>query len=120
MTYIPHPRNLTYDQVAFPGPPLKPGRASCTDDVVSRPEPSYPGAHMTQDDSPRTRTVAVEWREQGPLFATKAEASGLEYLRALSSGEIVPPPVAQVLGIEVVKVDPGQVRFTMPVKDFFT
>ncbi|WP_158575824.1 PaaI family thioesterase [Streptomyces corynorhini] len=28
--------------------------------------------------------------------------------------------MAQVLGIEVVKADPGTVQFTMPVKNFFT
>ncbi|MEU7023967.1 PaaI family thioesterase [Streptomyces sp. NPDC046203] len=69
-------------------------------------------------DEPGIHTATVEWRDQGPLFATRADATGLAYLRGMVSGEVVPPPVAQVLGIEVVKADPGAVRFTMPVQDF--
>ncbi|MCZ7415188.1 MULTISPECIES: PaaI family thioesterase [unclassified Streptomyces] len=75
---------------------------------------------MSQDFSPRTHTATIEWQDQGPLFATNSSASGLSYLRGLISGEVVAPPVAQVLGISVVKADPGAVQFTMPVKNFFT
>jgi uncharacterized protein (TIGR00369 family) len=73
---------------------------------------------MQPNDVNEVRTVVVEWRDPGPLFATRPMDSGLEYLRGLASGQVVPPPVAQSLGIEVVSADPGKVRFTMPVKDF--
>lgn len=75
---------------------------------------------MSEVHAPNTHTATLEWRDQGPLFATQADATGLSYLRGLISGDIVAPPVAQVLGIEVVKADPGAVQFTMPVKTFFT
>ncbi|MFC9931756.1 PaaI family thioesterase [Streptomyces sp. NPDC127190] len=75
---------------------------------------------MSEVHAPTTHTATLEWRDQGPLFATQADATGLSYLRGLVSGEIVAPPVAQVLGIAVVKADPGTVQFTMPVKNFFT
>ncbi|MEE1753807.1 PaaI family thioesterase [Streptomyces sp. SP18CS02] len=75
---------------------------------------------MSQESAPRTHVATFEWREQGPIFATRADESGLSYLQGLVSGEIVPPPVAQVLGIEVTKAEPGAVQFTMPVKNFFT
>ncbi|WP_329620738.1 PaaI family thioesterase [Streptomyces sp. NBC_01255] len=75
---------------------------------------------MSEVHVPSTHTATLEWRDQGPLFATQADATGLTYLRGLISGDIVAPPVAQVLGIAVVKADPGTVQFTMPVKNFFT
>ncbi|MFE4593198.1 PaaI family thioesterase [Streptomyces laurentii] len=71
-------------------------------------------------ETPGIRTATIQWRDQGPLFATRADATGLAYLRGLVAGEGVAPPVAQVLGIDVVKADPGVVRFTMPVQDYFT
>jgi uncharacterized protein (TIGR00369 family) len=74
---------------------------------------------MTPDHAPPIRTATFEWREQGSSFASNLEASGLGYLRGLSTGEIVSPPVAQVLGIAVVRADPGRVQFTMPVREFF-
>lgn len=74
---------------------------------------------MPQESTPGTHTVTLEWRDQGPLFATKSDESGLDYLRALARGEGVAPPVVQVLGINVVKADPGMVQFTMPVEEHF-
>ncbi|MDH6623211.1 uncharacterized protein (TIGR00369 family) [Streptomyces sp. LBL] len=75
---------------------------------------------MSEIHAPNKHTATIEWQDQGPLFATQAEATGLSYLRGLISGEIVSPPVAQALDIRVVKADPGVVQFTMPVKTYFT
>ncbi|MFH8387704.1 PaaI family thioesterase [Kitasatospora sp. NPDC018058] len=73
---------------------------------------------MAQQDIVRERVATLSWREPGALFATRREESGLEYLRGLMSGEVTPPPVAQVLGITMVNADPGRVRFDMPVHGF--
>jgi uncharacterized protein (TIGR00369 family) len=73
---------------------------------------------MSRQSTPAAHSITFSWREQGPLFAADAEQSGLEYLRGLASGDIVPPPVAQVLGITVVGADPGKVRITMPVRGY--
>jgi uncharacterized protein (TIGR00369 family) len=71
------------------------------------------------DETPdQTNSVVLSWRDQGPLFASRPEASGLEYLRAMAAGDVLRPPVAQALGIEVVSADPGKVRFSMPVHAF--
>ncbi|MCG0283826.1 PaaI family thioesterase [Streptomyces sp. PSAA01] len=75
---------------------------------------------MSEVQGSTTRTAVIEWRNQGPLFATQAGMTGLDYLHGLISGEIVAPPVAQVLGISVLKADRGRVQFSMPVKNFFT
>jgi uncharacterized protein (TIGR00369 family) len=62
----------------------------------------------------------LEWHDQGPLLATKADMSGLDYLTGLVEGRIVAPPVAQVMDIAVVSAEQGRVQFSMPVKEFFT
>ncbi|MFE7415151.1 PaaI family thioesterase [Streptomyces laurentii] len=84
------------------------------------PEGQADADAQAHGQTPGVHTATLQWRDQGPLFATRADATGLAYLRGLVAGEGVAPPVAQVLGIEVVKADPGVVRFTMPVQDHFT
>ncbi|MDQ3403974.1 MAG: PaaI family thioesterase [Actinomycetota bacterium] len=66
------------------------------------------------------KSLTVSWQEQGALFATKADMSGLDYLRGLISGDIVRPPVAQVMGLRPVEVEAGLVRFEMDVLEPFT
>ncbi|MEV0530941.1 PaaI family thioesterase [Kitasatospora sp. NPDC050463] len=73
---------------------------------------------MTRQESATERSTVLGWREPGPLFAARPEQSGLQYLRGLADGEIVPPPVIQVLGITVESAEPGRVRFTMPAPGF--
>lgn len=73
---------------------------------------------MTETTVPHR--AMLEWRDQGPLLASKADMSGLEYLTGIVDGTIVAPPVAQVMDIAVVSAEQGRVRFTMPVKEFFT
>jgi uncharacterized protein (TIGR00369 family) len=78
-----------------------------------------PGALMQQpDDAERTHSVQLRWQDPGPLFASRPDDSGLDYLRGMADGEVLRPPVAQALGIEVVSADPGKVRFSMPVHPF--
>ena len=38
--------------------------------------------------------------------------SGLEYMRAIASGDVEPPPIARLLGFGVVEVDEGRAVFT--------
>jgi uncharacterized protein (TIGR00369 family) len=38
---------------------------------------------------------------------------GLDYLRAIGSGEVPPPPIALLLGMEVPRIDPGRAVFTL-------
>lgn len=76
------------------------------------------GTQRQDQDQDEPNRVELTWRDQGPLFATRADDSGLEYLRAMAAGEVLRPPVAQALGIEVVAADPGKVRFSMPAHAF--
>jgi uncharacterized protein (TIGR00369 family) len=57
----------------------------------------------------RTRTYT--WSDPFRLVAEAAGRSGLEIMRALVSGELPPPPIADTLGFTLVEVDRGQAVF---------
>lgn len=65
----------------------------------------------TTAETERTRTVS--WDD--PMIGATAAAStnGLDYLRAIGTGEVPPPPVALLLGMEIQRVDPGHAVFAM-------
>ena len=47
--------------------------------------------------------------------ALALDLSGLDYLRAIADGRIAPPPIAVLLGLDVVDVQPGRVTFSLAV-----
>jgi len=47
--------------------------------------------------------------------ALARDLSGLDYLRAIAEGRIAPPPVAALLGMGIVDVQPGLVTFSLEV-----
>lgn len=59
-----------------------------------------------------TRTRLIAW--QDPLASAQAGAqmSGLDYMRAVAAGEIPPPPIAVVLRMEPIEIEPGRVVFS--------
>jgi uncharacterized protein (TIGR00369 family) len=44
--------------------------------------------------------------------------SGLDYLRAIETGEIPPPPIAQLLGFSLKRVDSGQAVFELEPAEY--
>ena len=46
------------------------------------------------------------------MMEAMTSLSGLEYMRAIASGEAEPPPIARLLGFGVVEVDEGRAVFT--------
>ncbi len=62
-------------------------------------------------DPVRTRTVV--WQDPMIGAAAAMSMSGLEYLRAIATRELPTPPVALLLGMDVVSVDPGRAVFTL-------
>jgi uncharacterized protein (TIGR00369 family) len=64
---------------------------------------------MTTATSTRTRTVT--WQDPMASAAAGAELSGIEYMRALAAGEIPPPPIAVLLRMQPVEVEPGHAVF---------
>lgn len=63
--------------------------------------------------TPAGRTRTVTWED--PLIGAGAAMtmSGLDYLQAIGSGEIPPPPIALLLGMEAPTVEPGRAVFAL-------
>ena len=66
---------------------------------------------MTALDAQHTRTVA--WDDQAPVVAAAASMSGVEVMRAIMGGALPAPPVAQLLGFAIDRVDDGNGGFSM-------
>jgi uncharacterized protein (TIGR00369 family) len=68
------------------------------------------------------RTATVSWREAGleELQERAQGVTGLEFIRQMIGDRVPRPPVAQVLGIEVVAADPGRVEFRLTSEGFMT
>lgn len=58
-----------------------------------------------------TRTRELTWQDPLPVAAAGARMSGLDYMRALSAGELPPPPIAVVMRMHPAEVDAGVVVF---------
>lgn len=59
----------------------------------------------------RRRTVA--WEDPAPILDAAASLDGLALMRAIASGELPAPPVAQLLGFGIDRVGEGNVVFSM-------
>jgi uncharacterized protein (TIGR00369 family) len=70
----------------------------------------------TSPQTPRTRTIS--WED--PLItAEKGRAmSGLDFLRAVQSGELPPPPIAVLMGFGLAEVEEGRVVFTVQPAEY--
>ena len=64
---------------------------------------------MTNDDL-RSRTVT--WHDPMVGAAKATEMAGLDYLRAMISGEIPPPPIVALMNMDLVEAEEGRVTFT--------
>lgn len=60
-----------------------------------------------------TRRLEITWED--PLASAQAGLSlaGLDYMRAVASGEIAPPPIARLLGVEIVEAEEGRALFAI-------
>ena len=64
---------------------------------------------MEPESLDRTRTVT--WDDPAPPLAASAGLSGLDYLRALVAGEYPAPPIARLLGFDIIEVSEGRAVF---------
>jgi uncharacterized protein (TIGR00369 family) len=64
-------------------------------------------------DAPETtRTRTITWEDPMPSAQAVRTMSGLEYLRALQAGELPPPPIAVLMGMQLAEVSEGHAIFT--------
>ena len=72
------------------------------------------------DASPETsRTRTVTWQDPVPTAAAGMEMAGLEYMQAVTAGELPPPPIAVVMRFGPIEVEEGRAVFSgEPGEDF--
>jgi uncharacterized protein (TIGR00369 family) len=58
------------------------------------------------------RSKIVTWNEPGPSTAKGLAMPGVDYLRAMVSGELPQPPIAGLLDFAIVEADVGRAVFT--------
>ena len=58
----------------------------------------------------RSRTVT--WHEPGPTTAKGLTMAGIDYMRAVADGDLPQPPIAGLMRLELVEVEPGRAVFT--------
>jgi uncharacterized protein (TIGR00369 family) len=58
-----------------------------------------------------TRSRTITWQDPLSVAAAGAELEGIEYMRKLASGELPPPPIAVLLRMQPVELEPGRAVF---------
>jgi uncharacterized protein (TIGR00369 family) len=67
---------------------------------------------MTPTDSgDRTRTIS--WTDPMLAAATVGRGAGIDFMRALQSGEIAAPPMIVLMNMQIASIEPGAVAFTV-------
>ncbi|MEA2417937.1 MAG: hypothetical protein QOE60_143 [Thermoleophilaceae bacterium] len=59
------------------------------------------------------RTLTVSWQDPAELAAAARAATGLEFLRAIISGELAKAPIQELVGFELEEADEGRVVFSI-------
>ena len=70
---------------------------------------------MTQT---QTRSRTFEWADPAAHARELGRYSGLELLRRMIAGELPPPPVMQLLGMERLEAEEGRVTVLMTARDY--
>ena len=70
---------------------------------------------LSLEETGAARQRTITWTDPLVGAALARDLSGLEYLRAIAEGRIPGAPIAALLGMSVVSVEPGQVAFGLEV-----
>ena len=57
------------------------------------------------------RTLTISWQDPAELAARAHGSSGLDFLRAIASGDLPGAPIQDLLGFDLIEVDEGRVVF---------
>jgi uncharacterized protein (TIGR00369 family) len=71
---------------------------------------------IAPDESPRSRTFTGD--DPRPGAEAARTMSGMEYLRAIQGGVFPPPPMASLMGMELVSVDEGRAVFAVQPAEY--
>ena len=64
---------------------------------------------MNISQTSRSRTIT--WEDPVPALQKGQSMSGLQFLKAMQSGELPPPPIASLMGMWITEVSEGRVVF---------
>jgi len=59
------------------------------------------------------RSLTVTWSDPFAAFEEGKKLAPIEHLRAIRDGRIPDPPIARLLGMRLVKVEPGEAAFEL-------
>jgi uncharacterized protein (TIGR00369 family) len=65
-----------------------------------------------------SRERTIRWVDPSQFPEAARTLSGLEFLRAVTSGRLPPPPIAQLLGFRFVVLEPSHVEFDCEPEEF--
>ena len=68
---------------------------------------------MLQPTTAVERTRTFSWADPSVFAAEAGGRSGLQLMRLVVAGELPPPPIASMLGMELVEVDEGRAVFAL-------
>jgi uncharacterized protein (TIGR00369 family) len=60
-----------------------------------------------------TRSRTFSWQDPAATAAQGLKLSGLDYIAAIASGELPAPPIAELLGFEIVEAEHGRAVFAL-------
>jgi uncharacterized protein (TIGR00369 family) len=60
-----------------------------------------------------TRTRTFSWHDPAATAAEGMKLAGLDYIRAIQTGELPPPPIARLLEMEIVEAEQGRAVFAL-------
>jgi len=71
---------------------------------------------MSEQQTTRTRTIS--WQDTAIGLERSKMMSGLEYLKAILTGDIAAPPIAVLMGFSLSDVSEGRVVFTIEAAEY--
>ena len=66
---------------------------------------------ISSDPAEDTRSRTITWQDPAATAAVGAKMAGLEYVRAVQSGELPPPPIATLMNFSIAELDEGRAVF---------
>lgn len=64
------------------------------------------------DEYQEQHTRTVTWNDPAPALRALRTMSGIAHLKAMQSGELPPPPIIVLIGMELIDVSEGRVVFS--------
>lgn len=72
--------------------------------------------HQAPGAAERSRTI--RWEDPVPAAARAASLSGLEFLQGIKAGQLPPPPIALLMGFDIVEVEEGRAVFAVEPAEY--